>query len=67
MSSWMPDTGLSAQTQGYLLVCIWVSLVKFQEDGVVLNFDALPQVDAVCMQAMLLLMFQVNKQLTRTL
>ena len=64
MSSWMSDTGLSAQRQGYQLVCIWASLVKFLGGGVVLNFDALPHLDAVCMQAMLLLMFQVNKQLT---
>ena len=64
MSSWMSDTGLSAQRQGYQLVCIWASLVKFLGGGVVLNFDTLPHLDAVCMQAMLLLMFQVNKQLT---
>ena len=55
---------LIAQTQGFQLVCIWGSLVKFQGAGVVLNFDALPHLDAVCMQAMLLLIFQVNKQLT---
>ena len=55
---------LIAQTQGYQLVCIWGSLVKFQGGGVVLNFDALPHLDAVCMQAMLSLIFQVNKQLT---
>ena len=55
---------LIVQTQGYQLVCIWGSLVKFQGGGVVLNFDALLHLDAVCMQAMLLLIFQVNKQLT---
>ena len=27
-----------AQTQGYHLVCIWGSLVKFQGDGVVVKF-----------------------------
>ena len=28
-----------AQTQGYHLVCIWGSLVKFQGGGVVVKFD----------------------------
>ena len=35
-----------AQTQGYHLVCIWSSLVKFQGVGC-LKFDALSQWDAV--------------------
>ena len=62
VSSWM--SAYCTDYQGYQLVCIWGSLVKFQGGGVVLNFDALPHLDAVCMQAMLLLIFQVNKQLT---
>ena len=45
-----------AQTQGYHLVCIWASLVKFQGGGIVVKFDVFLQryafVCAVCMQAM---------------
>ena len=43
-----------AQTQGYHLVCIWGSLVKFQGDGVVVKFDVFSHccAGAVCMQAM---------------
>ena len=45
-----------AQTQGYHLVCIWGSLVKFQGGGVVLKFDEFPHCYAVfcavCMQTM---------------
>ena len=45
-----------AQTQGYHLVCIWGSLVKFQGSGVVVKFDVfftlMQFVCAVCMQAM---------------
>ena len=44
-----------AQTQGYQLVFIWGSLVKFKGGKDVLKFDVLPQWDAafseVCMQA----------------
>ena len=45
-----------AQTQGYHLVCIWGSLVKFQGGGIVLKFDEFPHCYAVfcavCMQTM---------------
>ena len=45
-----------AQTQGYHLVCIWGSLVKFQGGGIVVNFDVfctlMQFVCTVCMQAM---------------
>ena len=36
-----------AQTEGYELVCIWGSLVKFQGGGVVLKFDEFPHCYAV--------------------
>ena len=38
-----------AQTQGYHLVCIWGSLVKFQEVGVVVKFDVFLHSYAVCL------------------
>ena len=38
-----------AQTQGYHLVCIWGSLVKFQEGGVVVKFGVFLQSYAVCL------------------
>ena len=47
-----------AQTQGYHLVCIWASLVKFHGGGIVVKFDVFLQryafVCAVCrMQAII--------------
>ena len=36
-----------AQTQGYLLVCMWGSQVKFQGGGVVLKFDVFSHCYAV--------------------
>ena len=42
-----------AQTQGYHLVCIWGSLVKFQGGGVVVKFGVFLHSYAVCMQAMI--------------
>ena len=41
-----------------------VAWLSSRGGGGFLYFDALPHLDAVCMQAMLLLMFQVKKQLT---
>ena len=38
-----------AQTQGYHLVCIWGSLVKFQGGGVVVKFDVFLHSYAVCL------------------
>ena len=38
-----------AQTQGYHLVCIWGSLVKFQGGGVVVKFDVFSLCYAVCL------------------
>ena len=38
-----------AQTQGYHLVCIWGSLVKFQGSGVVVKFDVFLHSYAVCL------------------
>ena len=38
-----------AQTQGYHLVCIWGSLVKFQGGGIVVNFDVFLHSYAVCL------------------
>ena len=38
-----------AQTQGYHLVCIWGSLVKFQGCGVVVKFDVFLHSYAVCL------------------
>ena len=38
-----------AQTQGYHVVCIWGSLVKFQGGGVVENFDVFLHSYAVCL------------------
>ena len=38
-----------AQTQGYHLVCIWGSLVKFQGGGVVVKFDVVLHSYAVCL------------------
>ena len=38
-----------AQTQGYHLVCIWGSLVKFQGGGIVVKFDVFLQCYAVCL------------------
>ena len=42
-----------ARTQGYHLVCIWGSPVKFQGDGVVLKVDVFSHCYAVflCMEA----------------
>ena len=37
-----------AQTQGYHLVCIWGSLVKFQGGGVVVKFDVFLNSYTVC-------------------
>ena len=38
-----------AQTQGYHLVCIWGSLVKFQGGGVVVKFGVFLHSYAVCL------------------
>ena len=38
-----------AKTQGYHLGCIWGSLVRFQEGGVVVKFDVFLQSVAVCL------------------
>ena len=38
-----------AQTQGYHLVCIWGSRVKFQGGGVVVKFDVFLHSYAVCL------------------
>ena len=43
-----------AKTQGYYLVCIWGSLAKFQEVGVVVKFDLFSHCYAVflcCLRA----------------
>ena len=41
-----------AQTQGYYLVCIWGSLVKFQGGEIVVNFGVFLHSYAVCLCCM---------------
>ena len=38
-----------AKTQGYHLVCIWGSLIKFQGGGVVVKFDVFLHSYVVCL------------------
>ena len=49
MSGWVScGCHVVSQTQGYHLVYIWVSLVKFQGGGVVVKFDVFLLCYVVC-------------------
>ena len=69
----LAESHVVAKIQGYYLVCIWGSLVKFQGVGVVVKFDLFSHCYAVflcCLRAAckqlptLQIMFQVSKQLS---